>query len=173
MIDPKQLRDHVIIPCLKSAGLYCHSAVMLLLGTAAIESAMGLYLKQKGNGPAKGIYQMEPGTHNDIVINYLFYKPQLAMKVLGAIYQCDISKLSTTDVAFTHLYNDNNLIGNLNYATLMTRVHYLRVAESLPASNDVAGLARYWKRYYNSPLGKGSEQQFIDSFKIFAIESLR
>lgn len=172
MIDAKQLRDHVIIPTLRRAGLYSYSAVMLLLGTAAAESAMGHYLKQKGNGPAKGIYQMEPRTHNDIVINYLFYKPKLVIELLEAIYQCDVGSLICRQQATEYLFNENQLIGNLYYATAMARTHYLRVSEALPASNNTAGLASYWKRYYNSPLGKGSEQQFIDNYKKFNLDNL-
>lgn len=42
------------------------SAVNLLLGTAAQESAFGTYLRQIGGGPARGVFQMAPATAKDI-----------------------------------------------------------------------------------------------------------
>jgi hypothetical protein len=50
---------------------------MLLLGTALTESGDMHYLHQLGNGPALGVYQMEPTTHEDIYDNYLKYKKEL------------------------------------------------------------------------------------------------
>ena len=41
----------------------------------------------------------------------------------------------------------------------MARVRYMRVAESIPA--DGRGLARYWKTYYNTPLGAGTVAEFV------------
>ena len=48
------------------------SAVNLLLGTAAQESRLGEYIEQV-NGPALGIFQMEPKTEIDIFRNFLTY----------------------------------------------------------------------------------------------------
>jgi hypothetical protein len=41
------------------------NAIQLLMGTAAQESHLGTYLKQI-NGPALGVFQMEPNTEIDI-----------------------------------------------------------------------------------------------------------
>ena len=78
MIDKAQLTDYIIKPTLLQIGLFNHTAVNLLLGTCAQESRMGTYVHQLGNGPALGIYQIEPATHNDIWANFLKYKPALA-----------------------------------------------------------------------------------------------
>ena len=51
--------------------LVSQEAENLLMGTAAQESALGEYIRQLGNGPALGIFQMEPETFDDIVRNYL------------------------------------------------------------------------------------------------------
>jgi hypothetical protein len=48
----------------------------------------------------------------------------------------------------------------------MCRVHYLRVKEALPTENDAAGMASYWKRYYNTVLGKGTIEQALPSFRV-------
>lgn len=150
MINSKQLRECVIRPVLQDAGMWSQSAENLLMGTAAQESRMGQYLTQLGNGPARGIFQMEPNTLHDIQVNFLKYKPSLA------------------ELAEKHkapaLSDASNLICNLAYAALMCRIHYLRVREALPDADDLPGLARYWKRYYNTSLGKGTESEFIENY---------
>jgi hypothetical protein len=43
----------------------------------------------------------------------------------------------------------------------MCRLHYRRVPEPLPDAEDINGLAAYWKKYYNTKAGRGSESEFI------------
>lgn len=117
------------------------------MGTIAQESAMGRYLVQLGSGPALGICQMEPATHNDIWSNFLKYRSHLVK------YIEDISVDRTPE----------EMVWNLYYAVAMCRIHYLRVPERLP--NNLEGYAYYWKKYYNSHLGKGTEQEFIENYQ--------
>lgn len=145
-IDAKQLKLFVIVPTLAKLGLYSDSAVNLLLGTCAQESKMGTYLKQI-NGPAFGIYQIEPNTHDDLWDNYLKYRPELAGKVLG---------IDSRD--------NNNLIVNLSYATAIARIHYLRAPDPFPEPNNIEGLARYYKKHYNTYEGKGTVEEFIKNY---------
>ena len=139
----------LITSVLKELGLHSDNAVNLLMGTAAQESHLGKYRKQIGGGPALGIFQMEPATFNDIVRNYLRYKPELAVKIEMVARVC---RLHAEDI------ETNDLL-----AICMARVHYLRVSEAIPS--DVEGMARYWKRYYNTPLGKGTVEEFIANYK--------
>lgn len=81
MMDKRQLRN-LIRRVLIGIGGYSEEAENLLMGTAAQESALGEYIRQLGNGPALGIFQMEPETFDDIVRNYLSYRPDLCRKVL-------------------------------------------------------------------------------------------
>ena len=69
-MNSQQLLDYIIKPTLEYMGGNYNSknAQMLLLSTAAIESKCGYYIKQI-NGPALGIWQMEPATHTDIMFN--------------------------------------------------------------------------------------------------------
>lgn len=150
MIDPKQLRLDVIRPVLQATGMWSQAAENLLMGTAAQESACGKYLRQLGNGPARGVFQMEPATLEDIYANHLEFRPDKR----GAIDAYLIPAMDRSE----------NLTVNLAYATLMCRVHYQRVKDALPDADDLPGLARYWKRYYNTALGKGSEAEFIDNY---------
>lgn len=146
-INAKQLREHVVRPVLKQLDLWSESAENLILGTAAQESHMGSYIVQV-KGPALGIYQMEPNTFNDIWTNYLEYKRVLVNKLEH------FSKWDTP----------TEMVGNLYYATAMCRIHYLRVREALPNYYDVSGMAKYWKKYYNTVKGKGTEAEFIANY---------
>lgn len=152
-MNKKQLRD-LIISVLRELDLYSDDAVNLLMGTAAQESNLGKYRKQIGGGPALGIFQMEPSTFDDIRKNFLRFKPELAVKIerIGRI-----SRFYAPD-----LENNDRL------AICMTRIHYLRVKEPIP--NNLEGWAKYWKRYYNTNLGKGTEDEFIRNFKKYVYE---
>jgi len=48
----------------------------------------------------------------------------------------------------------------------MCRVKYFQVKEALPT--DLAGWAGYWKTYYNTRLGKGTEEGFIRDYKEYS-----
>jgi len=63
MTDADHLRREIIAPALRHIGMWSGAAENLLLGTAAVESRMGTYLRQVGGGPALGIWQVEPVTH--------------------------------------------------------------------------------------------------------------
>lgn len=165
-INKEQLRELIIRPTLKHLNLWSVEAEDLLMGTAAQESHLGTYVKQVGGGPALGIFQMEPNTHDDIWGSYLKYKRSIANLV------------EDESSSINHQYNEsdgdsvasNELIGNLRYAAAMARVHYLRVPESLPskselpAHNYVHELASYWKAYYNTPRGAGTIEEFIVNY---------
>ena len=133
---------------LKQEIKYSLHAENLVLGTAAQESAYGKYAVQIGGGPARGKFQMEEATHNDIWKNFLKYKPRLAKLVLS------ISGLTEPDF--------NALEKNDIYACAMCRVHYFRVKEPIPTTLN--GYAYYWKQYYNTHEGKGTISEFINNY---------
>lgn len=145
-IDIGQLKLLVIQPTLAILGqvnprLASAAAVNLLAGTVLVESG-GVYLKQLGTGPALGLWQMEPVTHDDIWGTFLVYNPALTTLVQSI---SGMGKPAST-----------MLIGNLPYAAAMARLKYWRSPVVLPAANDAVGLATAWKQIYNSDLGAGS-----------------
>lgn len=150
MIHPEQFRTLIVRPVLQRIGLHSPAAEDLLMGTAAHESHLGRFLRQHPTGPARGVYQMEPATHDDIWRNFLWHRSALATAVRG---------LRLFDGRWIPDYDE--MQGNLYYATAMARIHYRRIPEALPAHGDVLGYASYWKRYYNTPLGKGRTQDFL------------
>lgn len=117
------------------------AAVNLLLGTAAQESAFGTYLKQI-RGPAVGAFQMEPATFRWLVSKYRDRHPSL-MSVYAV---------------------PEALEWNLWLAILTARLRYRVVPKPLPAEDDLNGLAAYWKASFNTPAGKGTVDQFKESW---------
>ncbi len=144
MLDPGQFRRLVIRPALRAIGLCSPAAERLLLGTALTES--GLRRLHQVDGPALGIFQIEPATHADVWANYLAYRENLASRVASLA-----SEQPRLD----------QLVWNLAYATAIARLIYYRRPEPLPAADDLAGLARYWKAHFNTALGAGSAEDFL------------
>ena len=144
-IHPADLR-RLVSEVLHALDLYSEAALALLLGTAAQESGCGRRLYQLAGGPARGIYQMEPATEDDIWTNYLRYRPRLRAK---------ITKLTG------HSGPGPWLAWDLAYQTAMARVHYLRVPAYLPDPHDLDAQAHYYKIYYNTPAGKAQPADYI------------
>ncbi|WP_216670973.1 hypothetical protein [Mangrovicoccus sp. HB161399] len=129
------------------------AAAQLLLGTALHESGGLKFRRQLGSGPARGLFQMEPATHNDLWKNFLAFKKPLAAEVealLSAPGADKVAELETND----------------NYAAAMARVHYWRAPAALPKAGNTTGQATYWKRYYNTPLGKGTPKKYLDDYAL-------
>lgn len=149
-LSPIFVRDKIIQPGLMALEPYvpsCAQAMELLLGTAATESHLGYWLRQEG-GPALGIYQMEPATEWDIWNNYLAFRPELRRAV---------QRISTG--------RKEELVTNHAYATVMARLQYRRAPKPLPEAGDLEGQAKYYKQYYNTPLGKGSVEKYLADWK--------
>lgn len=153
MLKVDQLRELIIKPTLIDLVMFSDDAMELLVFTCAVESEGGTYLKQV-KGPALGIYQMEPETYNDIWDNYIRHKSSLLM-ILGSNFG-----------AFT-LPDESRLIYDLRYATAMARIHYARIAEALPAKDQVQDLWRYYKAYYNTDQGAALQSESIQKYMAF------
>ena len=137
MIDKNQLRE-AITEVLQEFGLYSPEAVDLLMGTAAVESKLGTYIRQI-RGPALGIFQMEPASEQDLWNNFRRTKI-----ILGGNYYTPDS------VALKY---------DLRYQIIMARIHYLRKPGAIPTT--LSGQANYWKKHYNTYLGAGTVEKYI------------
>ena len=144
------LRDTVVRPTLDRLGLGSPAAVALVLGTAVQESGLGA-LKQLGGGPAKGFWQIEPFTHDDVTARIVTRYPPLHERLseIVGLWPSRIEQLST----------------NLCYGAAICRLKYYLDPEPLPAADDIDGLAAVWKRIYNSPKGKGAPEQWAKNFR--------
>jgi len=147
MINPEYLCRHVIRPVNSLLGMQSRSADRLVLYTMATESDL-MYVRQRPSGPARGLGQVEPATHEDIWTNFLDYRPELAERVLTLI---------APDFAPT----PDKMIANHWYSAAMVRLKYYRDPEPLPQPADIENMAEYWKRVYNTPQGKGKVSDFV------------
>jgi len=136
-MNADHLRTLVIRPTLQALDLWSPAAEALMIGTALHESLL-TYLKQVGGGPALGIYQIEPATHQDVWRYLNEVNPTLGETVMT--------------FAATGLSHQDQLISNLAYATAIARVRYWMIPDPLPKPDNLIGLAHYWKAHYNTPL---------------------
>lgn len=153
MFDNLQFREVILRPALKDINLYSLEAEELLVGTMAHESKGGTYVVQK-NGPAKGIFQMEPATHDDIWDNFINNNSELKGKIEVFLN------------AF-HVHTSEMLTYNLKYACIMCRIDYFRIKQKLPMKDDLESQAKYWKLYYNTLGGKGTVDEYMADYKVF------
>lgn len=155
-MDVEQFRLYVIRPALQRTDLWSPSAENLVLGTGLQESRLS-YVDQltPGPGPAYGLFQMEAATYSDIWDNYLPSQPLLASRLKN---MAGFDELAIPPV--------EELWGNNFFSAAMCRVHYRRVPASLPPSTYAMEMARYWKTYYNTSLGKGSVMEAYPKFAL-------
>lgn len=116
-------------------------AVTLIMMIIAHESNGGTYLKQV-RGPALGIIQMEPLTHDDV------------WNRLTGIEE---------SAAFLGLYrSQQELISNLRYNIFMARAFIMLDREPLPDYEDASA---YLKRYYNTHLGAAKPDSYVKDYE--------
>lgn len=148
--------ERVIRPTLAAMGYGSAAAERLLLGTALAESGLTAR-RQMGDGPARGLFQMEPATHDDLWRNYLASRKPLAAAVRSFIP-------AGAPGAGAALPPADLLENNDAYACAMARCHYLRVPAPLPSATDAGALAAYWKTHYNTPAGAGTIEHFTQAW---------
>lgn len=138
-VDKDQFRD-LVIRTLNEIDLHSDDAVALLLGTAAVESAFGTYLRQK-SGPALGAFQVEYQTFEWLRGKYQSQYPTLR------------------DRKFVELEWD------LRLSIITARLRYRVRPEALPAADNVFHQAEYWKQFYNTSRGKGTAMHYVHAYR--------
>ena len=135
--------------------LFSEAAVELLVGTALKESGGLRWRTQLSGGPARGLFQMERATHDDIWTNFLAYRPPLSDAIKRTFAPAEGA------LGFDQITQDDA------YAALMARLKYLRVPAALPLAGDLQGQAGYWKTYYNTNLGKGTAAEYVATWTTY------
>jgi len=154
MIDPKQLRQ---LMRLELAGLSpplaSDNAIELLMLTAAAETECGRWLWQYVPGYdgipenlAYGLFQMEGPAYQDATRVILRYKPSFIVPPRA------------------------RLITDLKLAIWCARCYYLRFIEPIPTHKDVYEMAKYWKKYWNTPGGAGTASTAESLYFAHAVE---
>jgi hypothetical protein len=162
-MNPEQLLELIITPTHKYMGGNYQSdpADLLSLCTAAIESDCGYYIKQV-NGPALGVWQMEPVTHDGIWVS------------------CDALNNSVFNrkiYAICGYASDDALVESPRYACAMARLKYAMDSNRLPEvtgdrKTDERAFYDYYKRVYNTELGKSTFAKWqvkMEKHKVFEV----
>lgn len=148
-ISPHHLLHNIIIPALHiDQELDSKAAQILLLATSAQESHCGEWVVQNG-GPALGIYQCEPHTH-DLVRNWLkLHEPAMALSIGGCSG-----------------FDSERLIYDLRYATQIARALYWSIPHPLPKiARDE--MWHYYKQYYNSEAGAATKEEWDRNWETY------
>ena len=184
-MKPEYLNVHVFIHNRASLLELCVSVVEhmfgrpatieeigLMIGTAFVESD-NKYRFQKNDGPARGIWQMEPGETGaqDIFTNYLSYQNDKRRKKLyKKLTQIWLGLDAVPFFVPSKKELGIHLACNDWFACAMARLQYYRVPKPLPTT--VHGLAKYWKTWYNSIAGKGTEEKFLEKWDYYRCDDL-
>ena len=155
MVDSKQVQN-LIERILRKMNMYSPEAVQLVYRTGLVESRYK-YLRQLGDGPARSFWQVEPGMTccMDICINYLRYRKKLVKVVSDILYLDEKYILEPKEEEWSDI-----LECNIAAAIVMCRLKYRRVPKPIP--KDLNNQAKYWKDFYNSYLGAGTPEKFIE-----------
>ena len=144
MINPTQLRDLITRTLKQIPSGYSNDAVELLMMIAAHESRLGTYIKQV-NGPALGIFQMEPATHDDVWAN-------------------GDSCISNASLLGYDLECSETLEYDLQYQILMARQRLFMKPEALPDSKDKHAMGHYCKKHWNTVHGRAEASDYMHDY---------
>lgn len=150
--DKSQFRD-IVRTILHEIQLHSPEAEDIVVETCAQESQFGTYLKQLGGGPARGPYQMEQETEEDIWKNLLRYHSGMR------------DRLRT--ISGVIIPSPWQMAVNLAYSTAMCRYKYVMFPVKI--EGDINNLAMIYKKYYNTPLGKATEKEFIANYERYVL----
>ena len=133
---------------LKYLDMYSEDASELVYRTGMAESSYN-HLSQMNDGPAIGFWQCEPKTMLDIMDNYVSYRKNIEAKIYNLGYNKEEPKMS--------------LLSNLALQVAFCRLKYRRDKHPIPKKENIEEQAKYWKRIYNTHLGKGTIEHFISN----------
>jgi len=129
-----------------------NSAIELLIGTWAVESNGGHFLRQIGGGPALSAWQVERATFNDIINRIPKHFSDVLSNTIGKVVASD---------DFPKIENDHK------FASQICRLKYYLCPGELPY--NLIERAKYWKKYYNTPLGAGTVDKYISKYNTYAL----
>jgi hypothetical protein len=145
---------------LNKIGLWSEEAEELVFLTGLTESKYH-YIRQLKNGPAMSVFQVEPSSGVDICLNYLRYRKTLLANIASSVYVDKEYLLNPSEERMR-----NMLWMNQGLAIVMCRLTYRRSPLPLPKVGDLDGMAKIWKKVYNTHLGKGTVQHFKKASKL-------
>jgi hypothetical protein len=126
------------------------NAVMMLLETACAETLLGTYKDPTPNGAGWGLTQAD-----EIAVIDVAYRTRTSdVARIKEHFGFNIRKIIASDLANAPLK-----------AFVFTRCFYKLIPAEFPT--ELAGRAVYWKKHYNTFLGKGLVHQYIEKSNLF------
>jgi len=160
MVNVGQLRALVVRPTLEwlakaEPRLDSPAAEELLLGTAVHESTIRgvTHLRQLPDGPALGMWQMEPATER-YLLEWLTSNRMLRVGVLALSGQ---------------VHRPDPMVCNLAYACAMARLKYWTVPVPLPSAENIEAMSRYWDRYYQTVVDEVEPRRWAASYREYVL----
>ena len=144
----KQDIKEIIDWTLKKIDMHSKDASSLIYKTGMAESGYRA-LSQMGEGPAIGFFQLEPATMKDIMENYVAYRKPILESLKSLGYAEDDSEYRVKS--------------NIALQVAFCRLKYKRDPFPLPSWWNTRDQAEYWKRVYNTELGKGTAEHFLEA----------
>ena len=141
----------IVEETLYTLDMYSDDALSLIMRTGWAESGYRALKGSTSGNPALGFWQVEPFTAKDTLDNYVKFRPRIkeALLFLG---------LNEDKLEFS-------LLSNIALQAAFCRLKYLRDKQSIPSWDNIEAQAQYWKRVYNSKLGKGTIKHFLSANK--------
>jgi len=137
----------MIVETLNRLEMFSPEACQMVYRTGMAES--GFRALEQTGGPALGFFQCEPATIQDCWENFIIYRKDLTAKFYALGFRED-------DMDFS-------VLSNIALQIAFCRIKYRRDSEPIPSK--LQSQAVYWKRIYNSELGKGTVEHFMDANK--------
>lgn len=155
-MDKEQLVNLVVIPTLKEIpkGISAE-AVLAITMIIAHESTRGNFLKQIGGGPALGIIQMEPVTHDSIWDNGDSIWDNAFL--MGIITKDEFNNKRQPLAG--------RLIYDLRYCVFMARQYLFMDTNPLPKTPYQ--MSDYLKGYWNSEGGAADSNSYLRDYEIW------
>ena len=159
-MDAKQLKRYInnVLQQELKAKYSTNSATYQLLMTAAAESNCGEFLYQI-NGPARGLFQIEPNTEK-LTWKWCLENDEYLLNALIRVID-------------GNLFGGTDLSGNIKYQIILARANYYAWPHPLPkidypiTDDNIRDMAVYWKKYWNTVEGAGRVEEAIDKYMRF------
>ncbi len=144
----RPIRD-VINWTLVEIDMYSPESAQLIFRTGMAESGYRALMGATKGNPALGFWQVEPATINDCWDNFVSFRQSLMQKMLHLGFHPDD--------------RESSFLSSLALQVAFCRIKYWRCPKKLPKLDDLEGQAKYWKKIYNSELGKGTIEHFMEA----------
>ncbi len=123
-------------------------AFNLLVETACQETWLGQYKDRTPHVAGVGVCQFDQIGVDDVIMNTRAQKVEQVIAEFGI----DIRTIELRDLANSPLVS-----------FIFCRLKYMRLAAPIP--DTLEGRAEYWKVHYNSKLGKGTPEEYVNNYR--------